>query len=171
MKAKLLAILLAFGSVSAFAADIASVNVKSIEDELRKYYLSKPENAELKKRYALATEAEKKRDEEMAERLKDGGKSFDITSLVPKFTGAMDQYELEREIEAGLRKELYLIVSGLGLKYELIYDTSAPGAIIYAKSQVDDLTTVVRQAIIDLEKKPSVPPKRNVINRGTAPGG
>ena len=61
--------------------------------------------------------------------------------------------DVEREINAALRKELYLIVSGLGLKYELIYDASNSDAVIYAKSQVDDITTTVKQALIEIAKK------------------
>jgi hypothetical protein len=44
-------------------------------------------------------------------------------------------------------------VSNLGLNYELIYDASDVSAIIYAKSRVDDVTTVVKQAIFDLGQK------------------
>ena len=35
------------------------------------------------------------------------------------------------------------------MEYELIYDASDTDAVIYAKSQVDDVTTIVKQAIIE----------------------
>ena len=58
-----------------------------------------------------------------------------------------------RKINADLRKELYVLISGLGLKYELIYHASSTETIIFSKSQVDDVTTTVRQAIVDLQRR------------------
>lgn len=46
-----------------------------------------------------------------------------------------------------------MIVTRLGLKYELIYGSSDSETVIYAKSQVDDITITVKQAIIDLRQK------------------
>jgi hypothetical protein len=35
----------------------------------------------------------------------------------------------------------------------LIYDSSDSEAVIYAKTQVDDITTTVKQALIDIGQK------------------
>ena len=155
MKSLLLAIALFLPAIATYAADIASVNFKAIKDDLREYYFSKPENAEIKEKFQTAVQAEKKQMEEMQKKVLGGGKSIDLKdmkSLMPGI-GTEGRYELERKLDVSLKKELYLIVSGLGLKYELIYDASNADTIIFAKSQVDDVTTAVRQAIIDLGQK------------------
>lgn len=152
MKSKLLAVLIAISPLATMAADIASVNFKAIKDDLREYYFSKPENAAVRDSYKTATEADKKFQEEIQQKIEQGKEPIDIRSAIPK-RGMLDRIELDRKLDSDLRKELYRIVSGLGLKYELIYDASDTETIIYAKSQVDDLTTTVKQAIIDLGKK------------------
>ncbi len=152
MKFKLLALFLAISPMTAFAADIASVNFKAIADDLREYYFSKPENSEVKEQYNAAREAEKKFQNDIQEQVKNGDKPIDLRSAMPP-KGMMNRFELDRKIDADLKKELYRIISDLGLKYELIYDASETGAIIYAKAQVDDVTTIVKQKIIDLGKK------------------
>ncbi len=82
----------------------------------------------------------------------EGKSAIDIKKMIPK-SGSMDRFQLDRKIDADLKKELYIIITGLGLKYELIYDASDAETVIYAKSQVDDITTTVKQAIIELGKK------------------
>lgn len=152
MKPQLIALLFAFSPAAVFAADIASVNFNAVKDDLREYYFAKPENAEIRDKFKAATESEKSLHAQIEENLRSGDKPIDFRSLMPK-GGAMDRFDVERKINAALRKELYLIVSGLGLKYELIYDSSDSDAVIYAKSQVDDITTTVKQAVIELAKK------------------
>jgi hypothetical protein len=143
---------LVLSPIAGFAADIASVNFQAIKDDLREYYLAKPENAELKTKYEALVLHEKSRQEEMQKTLLEGKSPVNLASAMKSGMGAMDQFQLERKIDAGFRKELYLIVSALGLKYELIYDASDTTAIIYTKSQVDDLTVTVKQALIDKQK-------------------
>jgi hypothetical protein len=152
MKSKLIAILFVLSPGMGLAADIASVNFDAIKDDLREIYLAKPENTKLRENYKTARESEKSFHAQIEEKLKAGDKPIDFRSLMPK-GGTLDRFQMEREIDSALKKELYLIVSGLGLKYELIYDSSDSGAVIYAKSQVDDVTTLVKQAIIDQGKK------------------
>ncbi len=156
MKSLFLVLALSLSSAAIHAADIASVNFNAIKDELREYYFSKPENAEVKERFQAAVQAEKKMMEEMQNKvLGNGTKALDLNELkasMPKL-GEDGRYQLERKLNATLKKELYLIVSGMGLKYDLIYDASSTDAIIFAKSQVDDLTTAVKQAVIDLQQK------------------
>jgi hypothetical protein len=152
MKSKLLAVLIAIFPMATLAADIASVNFKALREDLREYYFSKPENAATRDSFKAATESEKKFHEEIQQKIEKGKGPIDIRSALPK-KGVMDRFDLERKIDSDLKKELFRIVSGLGLKYELIYDASDPEAIIYAKSQVDDITTTVRQAIIELGNK------------------
>jgi muramoyltetrapeptide carboxypeptidase LdcA involved in peptidoglycan recycling len=149
MKSLILIIAFILSSVAAVAADIASVNFKAIKDDLREYYFSKPENAEIKASFLSATEDEKKRMEDVQAAMTEGKGSVDLKKMMPK-RGGVERYQLERKIDADLKKELYLIVTSLGLKYELIYDASDSETIIYAKSQVDDITTIVKQAIIEL---------------------
>lgn len=151
MKSLILIIAFALSSIAAIAADIASVNFKAIKDDLREYYFSKPENAEIKASFLSASQDEKKRLEEMQAAMIEGKGAVDIKKMISK-GGGQERYQLERKIDADLKKEIYLIVTGLGLKYELIYDSSDTDAVIYAKSQVDDITTTVRQAIIDLSR-------------------
>ena len=134
------------------AAEIASVNFKAIKEDLRGYYFSKPENSEIKEKFEAAVREEKAFQEEMQKKLMDGKKPIDIRSAMPK-GGFSDRFQLEKKIDAEIKKELYLIVKGLGLKYELIYDLSDSESVIYAKSQVDDITTTVKQAIINLQQK------------------
>lgn len=152
MKSATLALAFILCTTATFAADIASVNFKAIKDDLREYYFTKPENAATKDGYLKASQEEKKRMEEMQATLAEGKSAIDIKKMVPK-PGSTDRYQLERKIDADLKKELYLIISALGLKYELIYDASDAETIIYAKTQVEDITTTVKQAIIDLEKQ------------------
>ena len=152
MKSKLLAIALIFLPVAINAAEIASVNFKAIKEDLREYYFAKPENIEIKEKFSAAVREEKAFQEDMQKKLIDGKKPIDIRSAMPK-GGAPERYQLEKKIDAEIKKELYLIVTKLGLKYELIYDSSDSETVIYAKSQVDDITTTVRQAIIDLGQK------------------
>ena len=59
----------------------------------------------------------------------EGKSAIDIKKMMPKSGGA-DRFQLERKIDADLKKELYLIVTGLGLKYELIYDASDTETVI-----------------------------------------
>ena len=136
----------------ALSADIASVNFNAIKDSLRQYYLSKPENAEINERFKKADLEEKRMREEVQAGMAKGKGSIDIAKMIPKGNPAA-RFEVEREIEANLKKELYLIIKDLGLKYELIYDASDVGAIIYAKSQIDDITNTVKQAFIELREK------------------
>jgi hypothetical protein len=152
MKSKLFAILLAIFPLTAFGADIASVNFNALKDALREYYFSKPENADLKERFNAAEEVEKKFESDIQDKIAKGDKPVDFRAAMPP-KGMMGRFELERKIDADLKKELYLIISELGLKYDLIYDASETGAVIYAKAQVDDVTTLVKQKIIDLGKK------------------
>ncbi|CAM2768650.1 hypothetical protein [Rariglobus hedericola] len=152
MKSLLLSLVFSLSAVAVSAADIASVNFGAIKEELRGYYFAKPENAEVKERFDAAVKTEKAYQDELQKKLMDGNKPIDLRAAMPK-AGGMDRYHLERKIDAALKAELYLIIGGLGLKYELIYDSSSADSIIYAKSQVDDVTTLVKQAIIDLSKK------------------
>ncbi len=148
---KILFLLITLSLTAVHAADIASVNFKAIKEDLREYYLAKPENAEIKAKFQTAVQEEKKQMEEMQKQFMEGRKSIDLKTASKM--GGSERYKLERELDGSLKKELYLIVSQLGLKYELIYDASDSESIIFAKSQVDDLTTTLKQAIIDLGHK------------------
>lgn len=141
-----------FSPLAACAAEIASVNFDAIKEGLRQYYFAKPENSEIKERFASAIRNEKAFQEEMQKKLMDGTKPIDLRSAMPK-GGVPERYQLEKKIDTEIKKELYLIVVGLGLQYEFIYDSSDSEAVIYAKGPVDDITTTVKQAIIDLQKK------------------
>ncbi len=152
MKSLLLVAALVFAPVVMFAADIASVNFKALKPDLRSYYLAKPENAQLKARYEAASAGEHERMEQIQAAMAEGKGKVDVLKMMPK-SGDQSPYALERKIDAELRKELYLSVSSLGLKYELIYDGSDSDSVIYAKSQVDDVTTLVKQALIDRAQK------------------
>lgn len=149
MKHLLATLFLCLSSLVALAADIASVNFDAIKDDLREYYFTKPENAAVKKEYDASAQQEERHMKDM-EKMVTGGKPLDLKSVG---VGAASHYKLKRQIEGELKKELYRLISGLGLKYELIYDASNAETIIYAKSQVDDVTTIVRQAIVDLAAK------------------
>ncbi|NOX99626.1 MAG: hypothetical protein GXP30_07845 [Verrucomicrobia bacterium] len=151
IKLKLLALLFALLPAVSHAGDIASVNVKAIKDDLRAYYLSKPENAELKVKFEDAKVAEKKQQEAVQKALIEGEKPFDMKSVMK--LGGMDRYQLERNLDKDLNRELYLIVSKMGNDYDFIYDSSSAETIIYAKKQVVDLTIAVKQAIFDLGGK------------------
>ena len=152
MKSKLLAIVLMLSPLAINATEIASVNFRAIKEDLREYYFAKPENLEIKEKFESAVRQEKAFHEELQKKLIDGKKPIDIRSAMPK-GGVPERFQLEKKIDTEIKKELYLIVTGLGLKYELIYDSSDSETIIYAKSQVDDITTTVKQAIIDLQQK------------------
>lgn len=152
MKSKLFAIAFTLLPILGHSAEIASVNFKAIKDDLREYYFEKPENAEIKEKFNSAVLEEKAFQDEMQKKIMDGGKTIDIRSALAK-SGMPERYKLEKKIDGEIKKELYLIVTGLGLKYELIYDSSDSETVIYAKSQVDDITTTVKQAIIDLRHK------------------
>ena len=78
---------------AALAADIASVNFNAIKDDLRAYYLSKPENAERKKAFEAAVAAESNRMEEIQKKIK-GNQALDIVSMMPDGTS---RYELDAE--------------------------------------------------------------------------
>jgi hypothetical protein len=152
MKSIILVIALLLSPAAAVAADIASVNFKSIKDDLRVYYFAKPENAEIKASFLNATQDEKKHMDEVQAAFAEGKGTVDLKKMMPK-GGGQERYQLERKIDADLKKELYLIVTGLELKYELIYDSSDAEAVIYAKTQIDDITPTVKQALIELGKK------------------
>lgn len=152
MKSKLLAIAFALFPVASHAADIASVNFKALQEDLRGYYFSKPENAGIKEKFNAAARDEAAFQEDIQKKIMNGKDPIDMRTAMPK-GGFPERFQLEKKIDADIKKELYLIVSKLGLKYEFIYDSSDAGAVIYAKSQVDDITTTVRQAVIDLQQK------------------
>ena len=151
MKPLLFAIALALFPVVGYSGDIASVNFASIKDDLRTYYFAKPENAEIKEKFAAAVRDEKAFMNEIQQKLFDGKKAVDLSSTARK-NRVPDRYQLEKKIDSDIKSELYLIVSRLGLKYDLIYDSSSD-AVIYAKTQIDDITTTVKQAVIDLQQK------------------
>ena len=138
--------------LNAYSADIASVNFDAIKADLREYYFSKPENAEAKKDFEASVQEEKNYMEQIEKRVMEGNKTLDLTKMTPPGM-SRSRYAVERQLNVELKKELYQLVSGLGLKYDLIYDSSNTDAIIFAKSQVDDVTTTVRQALLDLAKK------------------
>jgi hypothetical protein len=148
MDPKIFAIALAITPVASFATDIASINFKSVKEDLREYYFAKPQNTDIKAQFDESSLNEKKRMSEVQAAMANG----DIKKIIGKSNG-MDRYNLEKKIDSDLKKELYIIISGLGLKYELIYDSSEADTVIYAKSQVDDITTTVKQAVIELGKK------------------
>ena len=154
MKPILFAIALAIIPAMAISADIASVNYKAVREDLREYYFSKPENAKFKAQYTSAVSDEIAFHEKMRKEIRDGQKPTDMQ--VAMMQGGMNssiRFQLDRKIDSDIKKELYLIIAGLGLKYELIYDSSEYGTVIYATSQIDDITTTVKQAIIDLRQK------------------
>lgn len=144
--------LLALLGPTGYPSEIASVNFKAIKEPLMAYYFSHPENAEMEARYEAAASEEKKVQEEIQRSLTEGKGAIDFQALGSKM-GAQKIYELERLIEAELRKELYRIVSGLGLEFDFIFDSSELDSVIYAKSSVQDLTALVKQAIFDLQAK------------------
>ena len=152
MKSKLLAITLALFPVAGCAAEIASVNFKALKEDLREYYFAKPENVEIKEEFNSAVREENTFREDIQKKFLDGEKPVDIKTMMSK-GGRPELYLLEMKIDVEIKKELYIIITRLGLKYELIYDSSDSEAIIFAKSQVDDITTTVKQAIIDLRQK------------------
>ncbi len=152
MRSLVFAVILSFSSFAAFAAEVASVNFDAIKDDLRKYYLAKPENAKLKKQLEEAAKEEKKQMENMQKMMRENTKSIDLSEIMAMGEAA-SRFELENEMDADLKKELYVIISGLGLKYDLIYDSSDTEAIIYSKTQINDVTPAVKQAIIDFQKK------------------
>lgn len=149
MKYILLILSLAMFPVVSFSADIASVNFKAIKEDLRGYYFAKPENAEIKSQFLAATQGEQQRMEAIQSSIAEGKPVLDPKQLMSLGGSGANKYQLERKIDADLRKELYFIIRSLGLEYELIYDASDADAVIYAKSQVDDVTMIVKQAIID----------------------
>lgn len=151
MKSLLVVLLCCLSVFNTIGADIASVNFKGIKDELRAYYFAKAQNAEQKAKFEAAVQEEEKQMEELQKSLRSGNKP-DFDTLAAKKFG-VSRFELERKLNADLKQELYLLISGLGLKYELIYDSSDSEAIIFAKSQIDDITPTVKQAIIDAQKK------------------
>lgn len=152
MKSLLLIICLLVLPITGYSSGIASVNFKLIKEDLREYYFSKPGKSEIKEKFETALRQEEQFQEEIQKRIMEGKSLVDLEAVM-SMGGGLDRYQLERKIDADLRKELYLIVSEMGLDYELIYDASDSGAIIYAKRPVDDLTTIIRQAIIEHLRK------------------
>ena len=152
MKTKLIAFALLILPVASYAADIASVNFNAIKDDLREYYFTKAENAEIKESLNVASAEDKKRSDDLQAAMAEGKTAIEIKRILPK-SGSHERYQLERKLDSDLKKELYRIILNLGLKYELVYDASNSETVIYAKSQVDDVTAIVKQAIIELTKK------------------
>ena len=153
MKSKLFALALAILPLTGVSAEIASVNFNSVKEDLRELYFSKSENAEVKSKFEELNSADKKQTDEMHKNLMDGKKPLDMKSSMKAGLTSSERYSFGRKIDADLKKELYGIIVGLGLKYELVYDSSDSEAVIFAKSQIDDVTIIVKQAIIELRKK------------------
>ena len=152
MKALLVIFSIMFSPCAGFSAEIATVTLSSIKDELRDYLFSKPGNAELKKQYEEA-EVEKNRFmEEMQKKVMRGESPVDLTDR--GLAGVMiNPFELEQKVDALMKKELYLIVSDMGLEYYFIVDDSATDAVIFAKGPVANLTPILRQKIYDLGRE------------------
>ena len=148
----IIAALIALLGSPGYPSEIASVNFKALKEPLMAYYFSDPENAEMEKRFKAAASEEEKVQEEIQRSLVEGKGPLDFQALGSKM-GAQGIYEMERQIEADLRKELYRIVSGLGLEFDFIFDSSELDSVIFAKRSVQDLTTLVKQAIFDLQAK------------------
>ena len=140
--------------LTVYPSGIASVNFKSIKGDLRDYYFSKPGNKEIKERFETAVQEEEKFHEQIHKRMMEGQAPIDFEAVMSMgSSGGPERYKLERKIDADLRRELYLIVRELNLEYDLIYDASDAEAIIFAKRPADDLTAIIRQAIIDHQRK------------------
>ena len=150
MKSQLFAIALVIIPSVVYSAEIASVNYSSIKNDLRAYYFAKPENAEIKEKFSSAVKAEKEFMNEIQQRFIDGKKPIDNKSGVPN--RVPERYQLEKQIDGEIKNEVYVIVSKLGLKYDLIYDSSSE-AVIYAKTQIEDITSTVKQAVIEMQQK------------------
>ena len=153
--------------VAGYPSGNASVNFEALKEHLMACYFSNPENAEIQKQFQAAVQAEEKYHAEITKSISEGI-PLDIEAPIA-VAGASGRYEIERRIDGDLRKELYLIVSSLGLEYDFIYDASDSDAIIYAKAPVDDLTTIVKQAILDrLKEKSQVQGKPDAGKGGAA---
>lgn len=132
------------------AGEIASVNFKAIEDDLRTWYLSLPANSELKDRYLEASEGEKRRQEMLQKSMakaKEEGKKADLSEYFAANSSAAG-YRFKQELEVNLKKQLFLIVEEMGLEYDFIYDSSESDPVIYAKEGIDDITPLLRQHIL-----------------------
>jgi len=152
MKSLFLAISLLILPIAGHPSEIASVNFNSIKEALREYYFSKPDNSEIKESFETAVREEEEFHEEIQRRMAKGKGLADLEAAMST-SGRQGRYQIERRIDTHLRKELYLIIKELDLEYDLIYDASDTESTIYAKRPVDDLTALVRQAIIDRAKE------------------
>ena len=135
----------------AVSADIASVNFEAVKDLLIEYHLGKPENSEKKKIYHEAIEGEKAYQEQIQNSMKDGKMTIDISKFASN--NFVDRYEIEKDLEKDLRLEIYKIIKDLGESYDFIYDSSNADVIFYSKSDIEDITQKIRQAILDKKKK------------------
>lgn len=139
---------------AAFAGAVASVNFKALNDDLRDYYLAKPENAALREQFDASVADEKAQSEAVMTAVAEGKTQLDLRKTMESGLKSASRFELRRKIDAALKKELYRIISDMGLAYEVIYDSSNSDAILFAKTGVDDITVLVRQALAKAEKLP-----------------
>lgn len=140
------------------AGEIASVNVGKIEDDLRNWFLSLPENSDLKASYQAALDGDEQRQQiykQSMAKAREEGEKADLTEYF-QASSTTDGYKVKRELKEQLKKELFLLIKEMNLEYDFIYDSSSSDPVIFARQGIDDITPLIRQHVLVLMKESSI---------------
>ncbi|MFC1852641.1 hypothetical protein ACFL27_20780 [candidate division CSSED10-310 bacterium] len=142
MKKLLLVLALLFFACSAFCSEIASINLKTIDNTLQDYVLSMEKYADLKKEMS---EAEGETEQLMKKMKTEEGKiSFDLKDT----SKGLKKYKMKKQLQDIMKRELVILMTELNLKFKLIYNSSEQDAIIYSEAKIIDITQDVYQEIV-----------------------
>lgn len=156
----LIALTLVTIAASASAAEIASIDFDRIKSPLTVLVLTKPENAELKQKYAeLGPEDPMRFMEGMDFSTDDTGAfSFDLdpeamSKMMKEALAPNGRYVIEQEIEELLLRELVLVIDGLDESYGVIIRASGrygmgESPILYSSVEIVDITQKIFQVIV-----------------------
>ncbi|MAS96740.1 MAG: hypothetical protein CMO55_26410 [Verrucomicrobiales bacterium] len=151
---RLLLSLLTLIAFNSNAGEIASVNFSKIEDDLRTWFLSLPENVALSDRYQSTVAGDEQRQKMLKQSMakaREEGEKADLSEYFQASSNT-DGYKFKRELKEQLKKELFLLTQKMNLDYAFIYDSSSSDPVIYAAEGIDDITPLIRQHLLTLMK-------------------
>ena len=125
-------------------AQIASVNFEKIKPVLTEWAFSKPEHAELKER----RDAMGKHDPLSLMRTDEQGNMVFSKRNLKQTAQMMSRFEVQKAVKDVLRRELILIIDGMGPGYALVLNSHEQNALLFSRMQIEDITQKVYQEIV-----------------------
>ena len=131
-------------AIATQAADIASVDLKKLEPELKEYIFAKPQYADLKKKSETTEDFNPMKD------MKTDGKGNLVFSQeqLRRASSMHSKYEVDKAVRDAMRRELVVILEGMKLKHAVIFNGDDESALLYSQAEIEDITHKVYQELV-----------------------